>query len=375
MSLKNQADNFPDYLNSKDNYEHLFKFFEYSPDLLCIASFDGYFIKINPSVSKILGYTEEELYNTHIMKFVHPQDREGTIAHRNGIIKGESLLNYENRYLKKDGSFIWLSWTSVPYNDLKCVFAIAKDITNQKLLEKEKNDLLDDLLIVNKRLAHFAKVASHDLRSPILNIISLFDFIEEDNIKDEETLAVFRLIKKSTHRVQETLQKYIDDISNVETQKETQLQNIEIITADVIGSISESLKLSNTKIKTDFDSFNEILFKKNYLESIIQNLITNTVKYASPLRDLEINICSQIKNNVKQFVISDNGLGMDMDLIQNKIFKMNQTFHSNKDGKGVGLFLVKSQLEEMGAQIEVYSEVNVGTRFTITFATDQLAQA
>jgi signal transduction histidine kinase len=54
---------------------------------------------------------------------------------------------------------------------------------------------------------------------------------------------------------------------------------------------------------------------------------------------------------------------------------MNQTFHSNKDGKGVGLFLVKSQLEEMGAQIEVYSEVNVGTRFTITFATDQLAQA
>jgi PAS domain S-box-containing protein len=357
--------------SSSDDYEQIFKFFEYTPDLLCIASYDGYFKKINPSVSKVLGYTIQELYSTKIMELVHPDDREATIAHRTSIIKdrGDSR-NFQNRYIKKDGSYVWLSWTSVVYPDLECVFAIAKDITEQKELEQDKNNLLSDLLSANKRLEHFAKVASHDLRAPIINIISLFDFIEEDKIPHEGSLDIINLIKKSTIRVQETLEKYINDITIVEGNKENKLQNLEKITTVIINSVSESLKNANATVSTNFKSYNKIIFKKNYLESIIQNLITNAVKYASPSRPLNLQIYTQIENGVRQLVFNDNGLGMDMSVVKDKIFKMNQTFHQNRESKGVGLYLVKSQLEVMNASISVESKVNVGTTFTISFAKD-----
>ena len=371
MSLENKVEFLEKSMQLQgkvEDYEQIFKFFEYSPDLLCIASYDGYFKKINPSVSKVLGYSEQELYTTKIMDFVHPEDRAGTIAHRTEIIKDQSnSKNFQNRYIKKDGSYVWLSWTSIVYHEFECVFAIAKDITQQKELEKERNDLVNDLLSANKRLAHFAKVASHDLRAPIINIISLFDFIEEDKITNEDSLNVINLIKKSTLRVQETLEKYISDITEVDITKEKKLQDIEKITRTIIDSISESIKNSHAVISTDFKSFNKILFKNNYLESIIQNLITNAVKYASPERPLNLKIYTQIENGIKQLIVSDNGLGMDMFLVKDKIFKMNQTFHQHKESKGVGLFLVKSQLEEMNASISVESQVNVGTKFIISF--------
>ncbi|WP_316832691.1 PAS domain S-box protein [Pedobacter aquatilis] len=111
-------------------------FFELSPDLLCIAGYDGYFKKINPAVSKTLGYTNEELMSAPINSFVHPADKNRTAQKRDGLRKGEALLRFENRYLRKDGSAVWLSWTSVRVERDKVVFAIAKDITYRKQFEE-----------------------------------------------------------------------------------------------------------------------------------------------------------------------------------------------------------------------------------------------
>jgi PAS domain S-box-containing protein len=111
-------------------------FFEVAPDLLCIAGFDGYFKKINPAVCKVLGYSEEELFVSPINDFIHPDDRERTAEKRRALLLGRSLLNFENRYLTKDGAIVWLSWTSVPIKKDRLVFAIAKDITYRRQLEE-----------------------------------------------------------------------------------------------------------------------------------------------------------------------------------------------------------------------------------------------
>lgn len=111
-------------------------FFELSPDLLCVAGFDGYFKKINPAVSKLLGYSKEELFAAPIISFVHPDDQQMTAQKRGSVTKGEPLLNFENRYIAKDGSIVWLSWTSMPINRDKVVFAIAKNITYRKKVEE-----------------------------------------------------------------------------------------------------------------------------------------------------------------------------------------------------------------------------------------------
>lgn len=111
-------------------------FFQITPDLLCIVGFDGYFKKINPAVSKTLGYTDEELFSAPISSFIHPDDLQLTAQKRIELTKGQALLNFENRYLTKSGSVTWLSWTSVPVPQQELIFAIAKNITYRKRLEE-----------------------------------------------------------------------------------------------------------------------------------------------------------------------------------------------------------------------------------------------
>lgn len=110
--------------------------FQLTPDLICITGFDGYFKKINPAVSITLGFSEEELLEKPVNHFVHPDDQQKTAKRRSELAQGKSLLNFENRYLTKQGSIVWLSWTSVPIMKDEIVFAIAKNITYKKHLEE-----------------------------------------------------------------------------------------------------------------------------------------------------------------------------------------------------------------------------------------------
>jgi PAS domain S-box-containing protein len=123
----------PPNLNQLFDLEY---FFELSPDLLCIAGYDGYFKKINPAVSKTLGYSNEELFAKPINHFVYSDDKDITSRKRESIKKDIPLLNFENRYVTKSGDIIWLTWTSMPVNTQKVVFAIAKNITYKKKLEE-----------------------------------------------------------------------------------------------------------------------------------------------------------------------------------------------------------------------------------------------
>ncbi len=121
-----------------DELQDLEYLFELSPDLLCVAGYDGYFKKINPAVSKTLGYTNEELFSKPINDFIYIGDKEITIKNRERIKNGLPLLNFENRYVTKKGEIVWLSWTSMPIERDQTVFAIAKNITLKKKEEQHR---------------------------------------------------------------------------------------------------------------------------------------------------------------------------------------------------------------------------------------------
>jgi len=121
------------------NFNHSFDlehFFELSPDLLCIAGYDGYFKKINSAVSKTLGYSRDELFERPISSFIHVEDKEATSKKRGLILENVPLLDFENRYVTKSGEIVWLTWTSMPIEQEQVVFAIAKNITYRKKLEE-----------------------------------------------------------------------------------------------------------------------------------------------------------------------------------------------------------------------------------------------
>ncbi|MFC5284461.1 PAS domain S-box protein [Pedobacter alpinus] len=107
-----------------DEKSLLEQFFYYTPDLLCIASYDGRFLKVNPAVSEVLGYTEEELLNLKIRDLIFDEDKEITQETRSKMLEGVPLVNFENRYITKSGEIVWLSWTSIHIKEKDYVFAI-----------------------------------------------------------------------------------------------------------------------------------------------------------------------------------------------------------------------------------------------------------
>ncbi|QIR38489.1 PAS domain S-box protein [Tolypothrix sp. PCC 7910] len=108
------------------------RFFSLSLDLLCIAGFDGYFKHINPAWSRILGWSNEDLFNKPFLEFVHPEDRESTILAAQKLTTGQDAICFENRYLCADGSYKWLSWNSTTFSDENLIYAVARDITATK---------------------------------------------------------------------------------------------------------------------------------------------------------------------------------------------------------------------------------------------------
>jgi len=125
------------------------KLFNLSLDMLCVAGFDGYFRIVNKAFQNILGYSEQVLLETPFIGFVHPDDRDATLAAMQQLEEGVSVRHFENRYRCNDGSYRWLAWTSVPDVEEGCEYAVARDITGQKAMQREQavqRDLFDSVL-------------------------------------------------------------------------------------------------------------------------------------------------------------------------------------------------------------------------------------
>lgn len=343
-------------------------FFELSADLFCIAGFDGYFKRINASVPKLLGYTQEELFSRPINDFVHPGDKEVTERVREELRNNKPLLNFDNRYVTKSGEVVWLSWTSMPVYSDRLVFAIAKNITHKVKLEEERNLLLANLTKVNKEIRQFAYTTAHDLRSPLSSLLTAISLFEPSVIDDPSTLELIEILKEGSEHLKETLNNHIDVLS----QKNSLNVPIEVLDLEqsfrnVVRSINSLVRDANVTFNIDFSELEKITFNKAYLESIFLNLITNSVKYARAGYAPEITMYSRKSGGVSQLIISDKGRGFDMEKVKDKIFGLNQKFHDHSDSKGIGLYLVYNHITSLGGTIAVDSEINKGTKFTISF--------
>ncbi|HUF73389.1 MAG TPA: PAS domain-containing protein [Gammaproteobacteria bacterium] len=116
--------------------------FDMSVDLLCVAGADGHFRLVNPAFERVLGYSEDEIKQAPFIDFVHPDDRDSTLAEVAKLARGLKTLRFENRYRCKDGSYRWLAWTSVPDAEAGLLYAVARDITESK---RSLDHLMNDL--------------------------------------------------------------------------------------------------------------------------------------------------------------------------------------------------------------------------------------
>jgi PAS domain-containing protein/two-component sensor histidine kinase len=217
----------------------------------------------------------------------------------------------------------------------------------------------------NKRLQNFAYIVSHNLRSHSGNLRFMVNLFEESDSEDEkgEVFAHIRSISNSLTTTIEHLNEIVK--INTELDKEKQLLDFEEVLKVVMDAVQGNIESANAKIEYDFSKAPVISYIPAYLESIMQNLLTNALKYRHPDRVPEIKIRTIKDQNHVYMTFEDNGIGIDLERYGDKVFGMYKTFHQNADAKGIGLFITRNQIESMGGSIKLDSTVNVGTKFTM----------
>lgn len=350
------------------------RIFNNSLTLNCVAGYDGYFKKLNPSWEKALGWSAEELMHKPFIEFVHPDDVEPTLKATSTLRDGQLVSTFENRYKHKDGSYRWLLWTSAPDAELQQIYAQAVDITDRKRAEEElirsKTNVeiaVTELQEQNRQLDEFAHIISHNLRSPVGNIKALIGLLNEQSPIEEYQL-IFDKLRNVANNLGETMNELMETLK---AKKNKDIEIVPIRFKDMLDKVLQSLEgdlISHEATVTyDFNAAPQVEYSRAYLESILQNLISNAIKYRSTKRKPYIHVTSVMSKNRIQLRVHDNGLGIDLIKFGDKIFGLHKTFHQNKEARGVGLFLTKTQIEAMGGSISIESEVDKGTTFIITF--------
>jgi PAS domain S-box-containing protein len=281
--------------------------------------------------------------------------------------------NYEVSYPQPDGTDKWYycSYHSVWSADQKMlgVLMAITDITERKLSELQEKIITADLLQRNNDLEQFAYIISHNLRSPVANIIGISNALLEGNMDEHETREFMSGLSTSIHK----LDSVIVDLNNILQVKHKLNQHKEKvllsqIVSDVKYSLSNFTGSDMVMIATDFSGIDELSTLKSYIYSIFYNLISNSIKYRQPGKTPEINIKSCRHGDKIEIRFKDNSMGIDLEKKGDQLFGLYKRFHQQyAEGKGIGLFMVKTQVETLGGKIAVKSKVNEGTEFIIEF--------
>jgi PAS domain S-box-containing protein len=335
---------------------------------------NGIITYFNEGAETLLGYKSEELVNKETPALFHDKEEiieKGKVLSKeyNKEINGFDVLTTLSRedkvdsrkwrYIKKDGSSIDMQVSITAIKDKnKNIIAflfIGTDITK---LTKQ-----------NAQLASFAQIASHNLRAPVSNLISLLDLhdICETTEEKEFTFGKFRTV---IAHLSDTLNTLIEAIKIKETKqskKEIKTLYFSEILKKTEEIIPEEISRLNAVITSNFSAIDTIKYNESYLESIFINLISNSLKYSSPERPPRIEVTTTLNEGKIELKITDNGLGIDLKKYGHKLFGLNHVFHRHKDSKGVGLYIVKNQIESLQGTISCTSEVHKGTTFTVTF--------
>jgi PAS domain S-box-containing protein len=354
--------------------EENYRLFNNPVTLNVIAGLDGYFKRINPTWTQLFGWSEEEYRSKQFFEFVHPDDIEATRAAISNLEKGNNLLSFENHYRCKDGTYRCLLWAAATDISHQLIYASAIDITERKKQEQELLRSKQNIEAIalklqeqNRQLDEFAHIISHNLRSPVGNIKALIGLLNATS-SVAEYQQIFEKLKNVANNLGETMNELME---TMRVKKETTIERVEIRFKETFDKVVQSLEgeLIQTEAQLTFD-FNEaptIYYSRSYLESIIQNLLTNALKYRSPKRKPHIVVTSRRQGSSTVLRVTDNGVGIDMTQFGEKLFGLHKTFHEHKDARGVGLFLIKTQIEALGGSIKAESEVDKGTTFIITF--------
>ncbi|TPE43081.1 PAS domain S-box protein [Pontibacter mangrovi] len=320
---------------------------------------------------EITGYSEKEFTTTNFWpSIIHPDDLP-TLNERlqQEVLAGERI-QHELRIISRDNQLKWLTLRMSPkldeYGKVVRIDSSAADITERKRTEAKRFVLTEQLQVQNKNLQQFAYIVSHNLRAPIANIIGLTSVYNQE----QPEVATNRHIINNLTKSAQHLDRVIRDLNDILTVRGQILDTFERVVfndlfSEILRAVSIRVEQERAVIEYDFSEAPVIVSLRSYIHSILLNLLTNALKYRSPERKPHIFVKTSTQKDYICIKISDNGLGINLAKDKDKLFGLYKRFHHHIDGRGLGLHLVKTQVELLGGRIDVESEVDVGTTFNI----------
>jgi PAS domain S-box-containing protein len=348
------------------------RFFDLSRDMMCIAGFDGYFKRLNPAWEQTLGYTIEELSAKPFLEFVHPDDTAGTSAKSSELSAGREVIQFENRYRCKDGSYRWFAWNARADLSRRLIYAGARDITRQKQNEEQIVQLNADLQTratqletANKELEAFSYSVSHDLRAPLRHIdgfVKLLDKQAGEKV-DERGRRYLNIIADSARQ----MGALIDDLLIFSRMNRAELRQAKVSLDSLVHEAIDGLhgEMDGRHIRWKIASLPEVKADPAMLRQVWVNLIANAVKYSRPREPAEIEIGSiDTQNGELVFFVRDNGVGFDMQYAH-KLFGVFQRLHRAEEfeGTGIGLANVRRIIHRHGGRTWAEGKVDGGATF------------
>jgi PAS domain S-box-containing protein len=329
-------------------------------------------IFVNSAFTDMTGYPAEEVIGKSPIMFFGPKSDILEFDKLKTAIQEYKECIVDTISYKKNKEEFWVNFSMIPVTNKEGEhshwISIQRDVTEDKEREKEREQLIGELTQNNKDLKQFSYITSHNLRAPLSNLTGLLNLIDDLTIEDPELKEIINGFSKSTYLLNETVNDLVKIViikDNPSIQKEKVL--IKEIFENVFNQLSFLISLHKPILKIDLEEVMILNINKSYLESIFLNLLTNSIKYRASNRQLRVSISSEVVDGNLILTFKDNGIGIDLVRNKDKIFGLYQRFHNHPDSKGLGLYLVKSQVEAMGGTITIESEVGKGTTFTIIF--------
>jgi two-component system, sensor histidine kinase and response regulator len=347
---------------------------ENSIDVICTFDRQGRFLQVNRACELLWGYSPEELIGRPFLEMVHPDDRDKTAAADQSILNGAEANGFENRYLRKDGSVVWIHWTAKWSAALQINVCVARDVNARKLMESELQQTQKDAEAANLAKSEFLATMSHEIRTPMNGIIGMTELVLDTEL-DRDQREYLDMAKSSAYALLGLLNDILD-YSKIEAGK-LDLETISFSLRDCIGMTMKSLGIradqKGLELTGDISPGipDHLIGDPTRLRQILVNLIDNAIKFTER-GDVMLRVRSESEPGEKlclHFSITDTGIGIPT-AKQARIFEVftqaDGSTTRTHGGTGLGLAIASQLVRQMGGRIWVESTVAVGTTFHFT---------
>ncbi len=359
------------------------KFFSLSLNFLAIANNHGYFEKINPTFSRVLGYSESELCSKPFLDYIHPDDLAATLREVEALAQGKETLSFKNRYRCKDGTYITLLWHTAPDTGTGKLYAAAVDITQQALLEQELRHAKEIAESAARSKSEFLANMSHEIRTPMNGVLGMLSLLENGKLSNAQKYQIS--IARNSADSLLTLLNDILDVSKVDAGKMT-LENLNFdvrkLLSDSVASEIQKAEEKGLVLKLDCEGISSpwVVGDPGRLRQIVTNLINNAIKFTE---EGEVTVSSRMKeenNSLRLDVeVSDTGIGIGPENVSRLFEDFVQADASTTrkyGGTGLGLSICRKLCALMNGKIEVTSEPGKGScfRFSVFLGPGQVQE-